>query len=138
MSLKYADRAFVTFQGQRLVDVESASVKINRNAKVVPTMTPDAFNRGFVQGNMDIDVDFTIAVQNLVNMPKLGSGDFENNDVALTFLVGADVYIVSGLFAKSEEKNAGGVGEAVKASFSFGALKFTDQTGISALFNLSL
>lgn len=121
-----------------MADIQSASLKQNKNARVVPSMTPDGFNRGFVQGNTDIDITFQIAVQNQLSRPKLEAIDYENNDVQLTFVVGADQYIATGLFNKDTEDNAGGIGDEVKATFNFGALKVTDAVGNSALFNIEL
>lgn len=138
MSTKYADRAFISVNGARLADIQSASLKQNKNAKAVPTMTDDGFNRGFVQGNTDIDIVLTLAVQNQLSRPKLEAIDFENNDVQLTFICGAEHFIATGLFLKDAEDNSGGVGDEVKATFNLGALKLTDAVGNSSLFNLQL
>lgn len=138
MSTKYADRAFISMNGAKLIDVQSASLKQNHNAKPVPTMTTDGYNRGFVQGNKDIDISLTIAVDNQLARPKLEAIDYENNDIQLTFVVGADQYIAVSLFLKDNEDNAGGVGDEVKTSFNFGALKLQDAIGNSSLFNINL
>jgi len=138
MATKYADRAFLSINGARLSDIQSASLKQNKNARVVPSMTPDGFNRGFVQGNTDIDVTLQLAVQNLLSRPKLEAIDYENNDVQLTFVVGADQYICTGLFLKDTDDNAGGIGDEVKTTFNFGALRVTDGVGNSSLFNIEL
>lgn len=138
MTTKYADRAFLSINGAPLVDLQTASLKQNHNRKIVASMTPDRFNRGFVEGNMEIDVALTIAVQNQLARPKIETIDFENNDVQLTFVVGADQYVATGLFLKDNDDNAAGVGQEVKTTFNFGAVKLTDATGNSSLFNLSL
>jgi hypothetical protein len=138
MTTKYADRAFISVNGAKVVDLQSANLKQNRNAKAVNTMTSDGFNRGFVQGNTDVDISLTIAVQNQLSRPKLDLIDYENNDVQLTFVVGADQYVATGLFLKDNEDNSGGTGEEVKATFNFGAIKVTDAIGNSSLFNLVL
>jgi hypothetical protein len=138
MATKYADRAFISINGARLADVQSASLKQNQNARVVPSMTPDGFNRGFVQGNKDIDITLSLAVQNQLTRPKLEAIDYENNDVQLTFVVGADQFIATGLFLKDVDDNAGGIGDEVKATFNLGALKLQDAVGNSSLFNIEL
>lgn len=138
MATKYADRAFLSINGAKLSDIQSASLKQNQNARVVPSMTDDGFNRGFVQGNKDIDLTFTLAVQNQLARPKLEAIDYENNDVQMTFVVGADQYIATGLFLKDTDDNAGGVGDEVKATFNYGALKLVDPIGNSSLFNIEL
>lgn len=138
MATKYADRAFISVNGAKIADVESAELKQNANAKIVPTMTPDIFNRGFVQGNRDIDITATIAVQNQLGRPKLENIDYEAADVQLTFIVGADQYVCTGLFLKDATDSSGGVGEEVKTTFNFGAVKIQDSTGNSSLFNISL
>lgn len=138
MAMKYADRAFLSINGARLADVQSATLRQNKNARIVPSMTNDGFNRGFVQGNTDIDITATIAVRNLEPRPKLEAIDYETNDVQLTFIVGADQYIATGLFLKDSDDNAGGVGDEVKTTFNFGAVKVTDAIGNGALFDIGL
>lgn len=101
-------------------------------------MTPDGFNRGFVQGNRDIDITLTIAVQNQLSRPKFESIDYENNDVQLTYIVGSDQYISTGLFLKDNNDNSAGVGDEVKTTFNFGALRLQDAVGNSSLFDLVL
>lgn len=136
--IKYADRAFISINGTRVVDVQSASLKQNQNARAVPSMTPDGFNRGFVQGNKDIDITMSIAVQNQLSRPKFESIDYESSDVQLTFVVGAEQFICTGLFLKDVEDNAGGVGDEVKGTFNFGAIRLQDAVGNSVLFNIEL
>jgi len=138
VAMKYADRAYLSVNGARLADVQSATLRQNKNARVVPSMTNDGFNRGFVQGNTDIDITATIAVRNLEPRPKMESIDYETNDVQLTFVVGADQYIATGLFLKDADDNAGGVGDEVKTTFNFGAVKVTDAIGNGTLFDIGL
>lgn len=138
MSVKYADRAFLSINGTRLFDVQSASLKQNLNARVVPSMTPDGFNRGYVAGNRDIDISCVLAVQNQLSRPKLEDIDFENNDVQMTFVVGAEIFIATGLFIKDVEDNAGGIGDEVKYTANMGALRLQDAVGNSSLFSLEL
>lgn len=138
MATKFADRAFLSVNGAKIADLQTANLNQNFNSKAVPTMTPDQFNRGFVAGNMDIDIDLEIAVQNALATPKLESIDFATNDIQLTFIVGADQYVATGLFVKTSKNAASGIGQEVKKSWTFGALKVTDAVGNSVLFNLSL
>lgn len=138
MAIRYADRAFVSVNGARIADVQSATLRQNHNRRPVPSMTTDGFNRGFVQGNRDIDITMTIAVQNQLSRPKLESIDYEANDVQLTFVVGSDQYIATGLFLKDNDDAAGGVGDEVKTTFNFSALRLQDAVGNSSLFNLVL
>lgn len=138
MATKYADRAFISVNGSSIADVQSASLKQNLNAKVVPSMTPDGFNRGFVQGNRDIDITCAIAVQNQLSRPKLEAIDYEANDVQMTFRCGAELFVATSLFLKDVEDNAGGVGEEVKATYNMGAVKLVDSVGNGVLFNIGL
>lgn len=138
MATKYADRAFISVNGQRFADVQNASLRQNKNARAVPSMTPDGFNRGFVQGNTDIDITLGVAVQNALARPKLESIDYEQSDVQMTFVVGSDQYVVTGLFLKDVEDNAGGVGDEVKTTYNLGGLKVQDTVGNSVLFNIEL
>lgn len=138
MATLYADRAFVSVNGAKIVDLQSASLKQNFNAKAVPSMTNDRFNRGFTKGNVDIDIDLSIAVQNTLSRPKLETIPYDTSDVQLTFVVGADQFVATGLFIKDTSDDASGIGEEVKTKFTFGALKVTDAVGNSVLFNLQL
>lgn len=138
MATRYADRAFLSVNGARLVNLQTASLKQNKNARAVPSMTPDSFNRGFVQGNTDIDISISLAVENSLSTPKLEAIDFENSDVQITWVCGVDQYVATGVFLKDTEQNAGGVGDEAKASFNFGAIRVTDAVGNSSLFNLTL
>lgn len=138
MATKYADRAFISVNGSRIGDIQSGSLKQNKNAKVVPSMTDNGRNRGFVQGNLDIDITFVLAVQNKLSRPKLEAIDYEANDVQITWVCGAELFTATGVFNKDAEDNAGGVGDEVKATFNFGALDLKDAVGNSVLFSISL
>lgn len=138
MSVKYADRAFITVNGTRLADLQTATLRRNANARPVPSMTRDGRNRGFVQGNTDFDITCTIAVQNTLASPKIEDIDFETNDIGIQFECGADVYNARGVFLKDGDQTAGGIGDEVKKTWNFGALNLVDSVGNSALFNISL
>lgn len=138
MATLYADRAFVSVNGAQIADLQSASLKQTFNAKAVPTMTPDSFNRGFVQGNTDIDITFELAIQNTLASPKLESLPFKTADIQITFLVGVDQYVATGLFVKDTDSNASGIGTEVKKTYNFGAIKLVDAIGNSSLFSLIL
>lgn len=139
MATVYADRAFVTVNGAPVLDVQSANLKRNFNAKPVPSMTPDKFNRGFVQGNTDIDIDMEVAVQNTLASPKIETLPFGTADVALVFVAGADQYVATGLFMKTTDQNASGIGTEVKKTFAMGAIKLVDSVGNAAnIFNIQL
>lgn len=124
--------------GIRVADVQSCSLKQTRNAKAVPSMTQNGRNRGFVEGNLDIDIALQIAVDNSLARPKLDQIDYANSDIQITFIIGADQFVATGVFNKDTDDNAGGIGEEVKTSFNFGALDLVDSVGNSALFNISL
>lgn len=138
MATRYADRAFISLNGARIIDIQSSQLKQNHNRKVVPTMTTDGFNRGFVQGNRDIDITMTIAVQNQLSRPKFESIDYENNDVQITYIVGAEQFIATGVFLKDNDDNSAGVGDEVKTTFNFSALRLQDAVGNSVLFDIGL
>jgi hypothetical protein len=138
MANLYADRAFISINGAKIADVQSSSLKQNLNAKAVKTMTPDQFNRGFVQGNTDVDIDLTIAVENGLARPKLESLPYSSADIQLTYIVGADQYVATGLFMKETNDDSAGIGDESKTRFSMGALKLTDAVGNSVLFVSSI
>lgn len=138
MATKYADRAFITVNGARISDIQSATLRMNHNRRVVPSMTRDRFNRGFVEGNIDIDITFVLAIQNNLARPKLEFIDYATADVAIQFECGAEVFTAQGCFNKDTDTAAGGIGDEVKSTFNFGALKLVDAVGDSALFNLVL
>jgi hypothetical protein len=138
MAVKYADRAFLSINGAKLADIQSATLKQNHNRKIVPSMTNDAFNRGFTEGNRDIDISLTLAVRQFEASPKLEAIDYARNDIQCTFVCGSEQYVATGLFLKDDDFNAGGVGDEVKRTYNFGAVKVTDAVGNSALFSLQL
>lgn len=138
MATRYADRAFLSVNGASIADIQSASLKQNKNARIVPSMTTDGFNKGFVQGNRDIDITFALALQNQLSRPKLENIDYEANDVQITFIAGAEQFIATGCFNKDVEDNAGGIGDEVKTTFNFGAARVQDAVGNSVLFNIGL
>jgi len=138
MSVKYCDRAFLSMNGVQFADLQSGTLRQTKNARVVPSMTNDGFNRGYVQGNTDIDITAVIAVRNKLARAKLEATDFENNDVQVTWRAGAEQFVATGVFLKSAEDAAGGIGDEVKCTFEMGAVKLVDSVGNSSLFNLSL
>lgn len=138
MATVYADRAFISVNGSRIGDIQSASLKQNHNRKAVKSMTPNRRDRGFVRGNLEIDISLSLAIQNDLARPKLEGIDYEGSDVQITFIAGAEVFVATGVFLKDNDDNAGGVGDEVKGSFNFGALDLKDTVGNSSLFNISL
>jgi hypothetical protein len=102
-------------------------------------MTPDQFNRGFVVGNTDIDIDVEIAVENTLASPKIESLPFKTANIGLVFVCGADQYVATGLFMKNTDQNASGIGSEVKKHFAMGAIKLVDSVGNAAsIFNIQL
>lgn len=136
MAQRYADRCFVSINGTDVIDVQSASLKQNRNAKAVPSMTRNRWNAGYTEGNTDIDITVQIALKNQEGRPKFDFIDYETNDVQITFQVGVDLYVATGVYLKDAEDNASGIGDEVKATYNFGALKLTDPVGNPAGFDL--
>lgn len=124
--------------GQRLIDIESATFTQNKFRKAVGTMTPDGYNRGFVEGNWEIDIKATMAVENQLSRPLLESIDYENNDIQLTWQEGANIWVATGVFLKDVSDDSPGVGQEVKCTFNFGALSSTSAVGNSSLFTLQL
>lgn len=138
MTVKYADRAFLSINGTPIADLQSSSLKQNHNAKPVPSMTRDGHNAGFVKGNREIDITLAIAVKNGDPRPKLESADYEANDAQIVYIVGAERFVATGLFLKENEDASSGVGNESTATFNFGALKLLDAVGNNALFDLVL
>jgi hypothetical protein len=138
MATKYADRAFVSVNGISVLDVEAADLKQNFNAKPVDTMTPDGTNRGFVEGNVHVDLMIRVAQRNKLARAKLEAIDYENNDVQCTFVCGAEHFTAQGLFRKDVAQSSSGVGQQATGTFNLGALRVLDGVGNSSLFNLSL
>lgn len=138
MATKFADRAFLSMNGAQFSDVQTARLRRNFNARPVKGMTTDGFNPGYVEGNTEYEIEFTLAVENDLGRPKLEDIDYATNDVQLTFVVGSDQYICKGLFPMEIADDAAGVGEEVKTTNRFGCRKVLDATGNSSLFNLVL
>lgn len=139
MTARYADRAYLSLNGVPIIDLQTASLRQNHNARAVPTMTPDNFNRGFVEGNTDIDIAFTIAVDKNLARPKIDQIDYKANDVSITFVCGVDIFIATGVHKKTTSDDAAGVGTEVKTSFELGAIRLVDAVGNAAeLFDINL
>ncbi len=139
MAAVYADRAFLSVNGVKIADIQAASLRQNFNSKPVDTMTPDKFNRGFVQGNTHIQIGFTLATQKTLARPKVDQIDYEANDVSITFEVGADVWIATGMFKNDASDDASGVGAEAKFQMNMGATALTDAVGnAAALFDITL
>lgn len=136
MAMLYANRGFLSINNQRLVDIKSLSVKVNKNARAVNTMTPDGFNRGFTQGQAEIDLTFQVAVQNSLSSPKLEFIDYSTTDVQATATFGSDQYTVTGLFLVDSDESAPSVGEEVTKTYNMKGLKIIDNIGNSILFKL--
>lgn len=139
MAVVYADRAFLAVNGVNIADLQSSSVRQNFNARPVDTMTPNKFNRGFVQGNTHIDVGLSLAVQKNLARPKIDQIDFEANDISIHYFVGADEYVVGGCFKKDAADTSSGVGTESKFDLNLGGTTFTDAIGNAVeLFDLDL
>jgi hypothetical protein len=134
MAGKYADRMFLAVNGAPIADVQSASIKRNRNARPVKTMTRNGRNKGIVEGNHEFELSFTLAVKNDEPYPKLDFIDFTANSVALVAQYGTESLTYNDLFATDDSTEGSGPGEEVKKSFNFGALDCTDATGNPASF----
>jgi hypothetical protein len=143
MTVKYCDRVFLKVNGQVVSDIQSCTLKQNKNAKVVPSMTPNGRNRGFVQGNLDIDITAELAELNGTSRPKFESINYESNSVAIVFQIGSDpaapssIFTATGVFQKDATDTASGVGSEVKATFNWGALDLLDASGNPVSFDIS-
>lgn len=133
----YADRGFISVNGVEVLDIENITVGINDGTKFVPGMTRNRRPPGKVKGNREVDIKFTVAVQQSLATPKLENLDFTKN-VALTFEHGGDRYTCPGLDHADTNQGASGVGTEGKKDFHMLADDIVDQIGNSALFSLAL
>lgn len=131
MAIKYADRAFLSINGQEIIDVRSATLRRSQNRQVVQTMTRDGYNKGFTEGNEETTVDFTVGVRAREGLPKLNQLDFEANEVAIVFECGAERVLCIGGWIDEHEISASGVGSEADARWTFHALKTVDENGSS-------
>ena len=100
-------------------------------------MTNNGFNRGFVQGNLEVDVKCTIAIEQLNARPLLEGINYVSNDVQITIQMGANVWVVTGVWLKDVSDDASGVGQEVKTTFNFGALQVTSAVSNSSLLTVA-
>lgn len=139
MATVYADRAFLSVNGVALIDLQSSSLRQNFNSRPVDTMTPDNFNRGFVQGNTHIDIGFNVAVEQGLARAKVDQIDFKANDISITYEVGVDQFVALGCFKKDASDDSSGVGAESKFSMNIGATKLVDAVGNAVeLFDIQL
>lgn len=138
MATNYSDRGFISLNGVPIYDVEDISWEVDDGTKVVPTMTRNRRNMGYVSGNRTVTCNFSIAVQNTLATPKIEFIDFTTQDVALTIQQGADNYtLVNMAFAKVTQ-SAPAVGTQGKKSFSALFLDIVDSAGNGDLFPTAL
>lgn len=136
MALLYANRGFISVNNQKLIDVKSIELKLNRNAKAVPSMTVDGFNTGITLGNWEIDFSFEIAVEDQLSSPKLELIDWSTVSGQLTAAFGnaSDLWTLANIFNKDMTTRSPAPGDEVTKSWNFGALKMLDGAGNSSLF----
>ena len=136
MALLYANRGFLSVNNQKLVDVMSIELKMNRNAKAVPTMTPDGFNTGITQGQWEIDFNFEIAVEDQLSSPQLELIDWSTVSGQITAAFGnnSDLWTLANIFMKDMTERSPAPGDEVRKVWNFGALKMLAGTGNSSLF----
>jgi hypothetical protein len=138
MGVLFIDRGFISINGVELTDVENIEVKQTDGTKPVATMTRNRRTKGFVKGNREFTVSFSVAVQSKLGTPKLENIDYENQSVGLTFEHGADRYTMVNLDHADTSQSASGVGSEGKKSFSMVATDMIDQVGNSAAFPTAL
>lgn len=136
MAMLYANRGFLSVNNQKLLDVVSIELKLNRNAKAVPTMTTDGFNIGIVQGQWEIDMNFEVAVEDQLSSPQLELIDWStvSGQVTTAFGNNSDLWTLANIFMKDMTERAPGPGEEVRKVWNFGALKMLPGVGNSSLF----
>lgn len=134
----YADRAFVSFQGIELVNIQRSSLRQDFGGKPVETMTNDRFNRGFLLGNRKITIGLTLATEQTLARPKLDGIDFTAQDYAVTYVVGANLWVATGLFPIDATDDNGGVGAEATFAINLGATRIVDAAGNPVDFNIAL
>lgn len=134
----YADRAFVSFQGIELINIQRSSLRQDFGGKAVESMTPDRFNRGFLLGNRKITIGLTLAVEQTLARPKIDGIDFTAQDYAITYVVGANLWVATGLFPIDATDDSGGVGAESTFAINLGATRFTDAVGNPITFGVVL
>lgn len=138
MGVLYIDRGFISLNGVDVLDVENIQLRQADGTKAVPTMTRNRRTKGFVKGNREISLSFSVAVQSALGSPKIESIDFDSNNAAMTFEHGGDRYSVVGLNFVDTDQSASGVGSEGKKSFNMVGTDVIDQVGNSALFPTTL
>ena len=138
MGMMYANRGFLSINNQKLVDIKKIDLKVNRNSKIVQSMTSDSFATGFTQGNYDIELSFEIAVEDQLSSPQLELIDYSSVQVQATAQFGnnSDLWTLTGLFIKDVTTSAPAPGEEVSKTYNFSCLKIISGTGASSLFNI--
>lgn len=138
MATLYADRGYLSMNGISILDIESITVRVSDGTKHVPTMTRNRRFTGTVKGNREISANFAIAVQNTLSTPKIEMIDYQNNNVALTFEQGADIYTLVNMDFVDVEQAAPGVGTEGKKTWNAIFLDMIQQVGNSSLFPTKL
>ena len=124
----YADRGFVTINGNEWQDLKSANLKRNPNAKRVGTMSRNYRNSGYKFGNLDLDLDLEMEVRQLQAQFDLYLQD-PTVEVDAVFEVGGERITLKNLQENNMELSSS-VGEASKKSAYF-ALDMVNENGTS-------
>lgn len=124
----YADRGFVTVNGYEWTDLKSARLRRNANAKRVDTMSRNYRGAGYKFGNLEIEIDLEMEIQQLQAQFDLYLQD-PTKEIDLVFEVGGERYTVKHLQENTTEVSSS-VGDASK-SCSYLALDMTNENGIS-------
>ena len=139
MSNLYADRGKIFFNGQEMADIQSVSVTMNSNTKLVQTMSKNGRAAGFVRGNLDGNLSFSLAQQAQSAAPFFLNTTFLGTDqITVQFFgYGADdaastQIILTGVCLASDTRDATSQGSESQAKYNFIFVDATDPIGVSA------
>lgn len=134
----YADRGTISLNGNFVTDVQSIEIRRNFGTKYVPTMTTDRSNSGYTRGNQEVNVTFSIAVQDQYGTPQIEDLD-PSKDVALTFQHGTngDRYTLTNGAVVDVTQSAPGVGQEGRKNYTMLFTKIVNQIASTPLFGLS-
>jgi len=130
---RFADRCFISINGQEQINVISARCTRVENRRAVPGMTRNRRDLGFIEGNVSVRGAFTLAIPASDTPSIIEQIDFGAYDVFAVFEFGAfsggtDRVTVGPLWLNDSDRNSPAVGTEATKTYEFAALELFSST----------
>jgi len=131
----FADRMFIELNGIEVAEVETADYTINENLTRVETMTRNRRSAGFRKGNKSIQLNLTLAIENLVAQINLALKDPASTANFVVIMGGDRLSFID--LEQGQQTGTGSVGTANK-TLNLEAIDVVDENSRSRLGDFAL